>query len=205
MRFRLLPTDEGFFDLFNQAAENAAAGTRHLQSLLGDLPNGRVWHEEVRACERRGDELTRQILGRLDSSFVTPFDREDIHALAEEIDDVLDDVYAASDLLVLHNVDSALPEMREMADILVQAANAIVDLVSRLSSLKALDEHLRAVDALETQADQVYRSSLAKLFSGEYPALEVLKWKDVFEAIEDSVNRLEDIADTVQSIAVKHA
>ncbi len=191
--------------MFNQAAENAAEAARLLREELDDLSGLETGHQKVRACERRGDEITDEILSRLNASFVTPFDREDIHALTEELDDIVDDIYAASDLLVLHQVEKPLPEMRELADTLVRATQATVDLLVPLVGLRGLESWLKAIDRIESQADQVYRSSVAKLFSGEFRALEVLKWKDVLEAIENSVNRTEKIADIVHAIQVKHA
>ncbi len=142
VRFRLVPRDEGFFPLFNEAAENVAECARRLRDLLDhfavDAPleaDGRDLEKLVTLigdCERRGDELTRTILSRLNSSFVTPFDREDIHALTEELDDVVDEMQAAADLLVLHRVEKPLPEVRDLADVLVKAAEASVALIAKL-------------------------------------------------------------------------
>ncbi|HZR14288.1 MAG TPA: DUF47 family protein [Acidimicrobiia bacterium] len=205
MRFRLVPRDEGFYLLFNEAAENLAEAARLLRDLLDDPANAEVTVAAINACERRGDELTRTVLRRLNASFVTPFDREDIHALTEEIDDVVDDIHAAADLLVLHGVDEALPEMRDIARILVRAAEANVQLIGKLPSLRNMDGDLEEIDRLESEADHVYRRSVARLFSGEYKAFAVLKWKDVVEALEGSVNAVENISDIVESIVLKHA
>jgi predicted phosphate transport protein (TIGR00153 family) len=205
MRFRLVPRDEGFYALFNQAAENLAESARLLRDLLDDPSNAEVIVAAINACERRGDELTRTVLRRLNASFVTPFDREDIHALTEELDDVVDDIHAAADLLVLHGVDEALPEMRDIARILVRAAETNVQLISKLPSLRNVEGDLEEIDRLESEADHVYRRSVARLFSGEYKAFAVLKWKDVVEALEGSVNAIENISDIVESIVLKHA
>ncbi len=205
MRFRLVPRDEGFYALFNQAAENLAESARLLRDLLDDPSNAEVIVAAINACERRGDELTRTVLRRLNASFVTPFDREDIHALTEELDDVVDDIHAAADLLVLHGVDEALPEMRDLARILVRAAETNVQLISKLPSLRNVEGDLEEIDRLESEADHVYRRSVARLFSGEYKAFAVLKWKDVVEALEGSVNAIENISDIVESIVLKHA
>jgi predicted phosphate transport protein (TIGR00153 family) len=205
MRFRLVPRDEGFYVLFNEAAENLAESARLLRDLLDDPSNAEVTVAAINACERRGDELTRTVLRRLNASFVTPFDREDIHALTEEIDDVVDDIHAAADLLVLHGVDEALPEMRDIARILVRAAETNVQLIAKLPSLRNVEGDLEEIDRLESEADHVYRRSVARLFSGEYKAFAVLKWKDVVEALEGSVNAIENISDIVESIVLKHA
>jgi predicted phosphate transport protein (TIGR00153 family) len=156
-------------------------------------------------CERRGDEVTATILRRLDQSFVAPFDREDIHALTEQMDDVVDDIQAVSELLLLHDVDEPLEEVRELADVLVKAAEANVALIGKLSKLRGIESELQAVDRLESEADRIYRRSVAHLFSGDFNAFDVLRWKDIVEAIEESVNGLEKIGDIVEGIALKHS
>jgi predicted phosphate transport protein (TIGR00153 family) len=155
-------------------------------------------------CERKGDEVTQMILRRLDQSFVAPFDREDIHALTEQMDDVVDDIQAISDLLLLHDVDEPLDEIRELADVLVKAADANVALIAKLSKLRGIEPELQAVDQLESEADRIYRRSVAHLFSGDFNAFDVLRWKDIVEAIEESINGVEKISDVVESIALKH-
>lgn len=209
MRFRLIPRDEGFYPLFDEAAQNVAECARRLRDLLDDFSGIEASHEEqirrVGECESHGDDITRSILHRLNSSFVTPFDREDIHALTENLDDVVDDMQAAADLLVLHNVEKPLPEVKELTDILVEAAETNVELIRKLPKLRGLDDELEAIDRLESAADKAYRRCVAQLFSGEYKAFNVLKWKDIVESIEESVNSIENISDIVESIALKHA
>lgn len=205
MRFRLVPRDEGFFPLFDQAAQNIAECARRLRTLVGDFTDLPAKRDRIAACEQQGDEITRSIFVRLNSSFVTPFDREDIHALTEKLDDVVDDMQAAADLLVLHNVQQPLAEMAEMADVLVKATEANVALIAKLPRLKGLDDDLEIIDVLESEADRIYRRTVARLFSGEFDSFDVLKWKDVVEAIEASVNAIENISDIVEGIALKHA
>jgi predicted phosphate transport protein (TIGR00153 family) len=205
VRFRLVPTDEGFFPLFNQAAENLADAARQLRDLLDQFENVRTKHNQIDDCERRGDQLNHAILRRLDSSFVTPFDREDIHALTEQLDDVVDDIQAVSELLLLHDVEEPLAEVREIVDVLVKAAEANVSLIAKLPKLKGLDADLEAIDRLESEADRLYRQTVAHLFSGDFNAFDVLRWKDIVEAIEDSVNKLEGVSDIVEGIALKHS
>ena len=138
VRFRLLPTDDRFFDLFNQAAANVADCALRLRELLDGEPGGL---EAVVASERRGDELIREILRRLNTSFVTPFDREDIHALAEVLDDVVDNVMEVGYRLQLGNRDVvAMPELKQQADLLVQMTDETVALVERLGSMKGTED-----------------------------------------------------------------
>ncbi|MBA3289826.1 MAG: DUF47 domain-containing protein [Acidimicrobiia bacterium] len=203
MRFRLLPTDDRFFELFNDAAANVADCARELQH---SLAGGQDGLESVIACERRGDELTRDILRRLHTSFVTPFDREDIHALAEELDDVVDDMLEVAHRLRLGNRDIAqVPELREQCDLLVQMADEVVALVARLESKKGIQEHLDTIDRMETAGDGLYRQALTRLYSGELKALAVLHWKDVIEAMENALDTLEDVSNVVEAIVLKHA
>src|SRR6187551_1728650 len=185
VRFRLVPRDEGFYPLFDDAAENVAECARRLRGLFAEdfttLPIESVEQKTkaVNDCERRGDEITRTILRRLNSSFVTPFDREDIHALTEELDDVVDEMQAAADLLVLHRVEKPLPEVRDLADILVKAAKANVALLAKLPRLRDMEGDLEVIGQLESEGDRIYRRLVAHLFSGEFKAFAVLKWKDI--------------------------
>ena len=205
MRFRLVPTDDKFFELFEDSAGNASRCARALQELLADLDGLPRHLEVVMGLERAGDEITRTILRRLNATFVTPFDREDIHALAEELDDVVDDMLAVAALLNLFQVREILPELKEQADVLVQMSDQTVQLLGRLQSMKGIEPFLETIDKLETDGDVIYRRAVARLFSGEFRALEVLKWKDVVEAMEAALNTLEDISNVVESIVFKHA
>lgn len=203
MRFRLLPTDDHFFELFADAAANVAECARHLRD---GLAGGDDSLDAVIACERRGDEITRDILHRLNTSFVTPFDREDIHALAEELDDVVDDVLDVVHKLRIGQGDvAAVPELAEQAELLVKMADEGVELIAKLESMKGVRPHLDRIDALETEGDQLFRKALGRLFSGELDALAALRWKDVIESLEAALNTIEDVSNVIESIVLKHA
>jgi len=204
MRFRLIPTDDAFFGLFNDSAANVAECARRLRDLLSN-PADSASHEKIAACEHRGDELVRAIVQRLNTTFVTPFDREDIHALAEELDDVVDDMLEVSHRMQITGITSALPELKEQADLIVQGADETLALLERLESMKGVQPHLDAIDRLESEGDAVHRRILARLFGGEFDALEVIRLKDVIESMEAALNTLEDISDIVESIVLKHA
>ena len=162
--------------MFSQSATNVARCARALQALLADLENLPAKIDVIMALEREGDELTRTILHRLNSTSVTPFDREDIHALAEELDDVVDDMWAVADLLNVMHLDNVLPELKEQADVLVQMADATVSLMSKLERMNGVRADLDTIDRLESEGDAIYRRALGHLFSGEFTALEVLKF-----------------------------
>jgi predicted phosphate transport protein (TIGR00153 family) len=205
MRFKLVPTDDRFFDLFTEVAENAAVSARKLQDLLDNFDDLPGRHRGIIECEQRGDVLTREIVDRLNTTFITPFDREDIHALAEELDDVVDDVMAVSHRLQLTGVTKPIVELQQQAEILVKMADETVLLMARLKSMKNVQSHLDAIDRLETEGDAIYRATQARLFSGEFEALDVMRYKDLVEAMEAALNTLEDASNVVESIVVKHA
>jgi uncharacterized protein len=206
MRFRLVPTDDKFFELFSQSAANVARCARALQALLADIADLPAKIDVVMASEREGDELTRTILRRLNSTFVTPFDREDIHALAEEIDDVVDDMLEVAYRLQLADKDTAtMPELKQQSELLVQMADEVVAMIAGLESMQGLQPHLDAVDSLESEGDVIYRHALRRIYSDEFKARTSLYWKDVVEAMEDALNTAEDISDIVEAIALKHA
>jgi len=205
VRFKLVPIDDKFFDLFNDAAVNAASCARALKALVDDFADVQAKHDAVHVCEQRGDELTTTILRRLDSSFVTPFDREDIHALAEELDDVVDDIYQVAALMQIVQKEQPLPELVKQADVLVQMASKTVELIDRLESMKDAKPLLDAIDKLESDGDAVFRSTLERLFCGQFEALDVLKWKDIVTAMENALNTTEDVSNVVESVVLKFA
>jgi uncharacterized protein len=202
---RLVPTDEGFFDLFHAAATNARDCAEALHKLIVSFSDLGVHYESIKGYERRGDQTTAEILHRLDSSFVTPYDREDIHALAEELDDVVDDMFSVAELIHLVRVSQPLPELAELADVLVTMADEMVALVGCLRSGDGARYRLQRIESLERQGDVIYRRTIARLFSGEFEALDVLRWKDIVQSLENSINAVEDVSDVVESILVKNS
>ncbi len=205
MRFRLIPRDEGFYPLFDQQATLAADAAKQLEKLVSTLPIVAERVETIVAAERAGDEVMRSVRSRLETSIVTPFDREDIQALANSLDDVLDETRAAADLALLHHVISVLPGFSDQVTLLRRIADANVTLVSKLRTLTELPGLLDEIDRLESEADATYRQIMAGLFNGRHEALEILKWKDIVEAVERAINAVETASDVIQSIAVKHA
>jgi len=205
MRFRIIPREEGFHDLFEKAAANLAETARLLQKLMVDFHDPAAAHAEIRQREHEGDEITHQIMRALNTTFVTPFDREDIHRLASGVDDILDGVEAVADLLVLHRIEQPLPEMRQQADILSRAADQCYQAMAGLRSFSGLDQYWVEINRLENEGDRVYRQTVASLFSGDYKAMDVLKWKDLVDQMEAAIDGCEDVANTLESIVLKHA
>ena len=159
----------------------------------------------MREAEHDGDEATHAIMRELNESFITPFDREDIYRLASSLDDVMDAMEAAVDLVVLYQIGELPPEIADQVDVLERAAELTAEAMPRLRSMKDLSEFWIELNRLENQADQVYRRLLARLFNGEYDALTVLKLKEVVDQLEAAADAFEHVANTVETIAVKES
>lgn len=206
MRLRLRRPESSFFDLFTAAAANLVTGAHLMAEMLtsGDEKR-RELAARIRDCEHAGDELTHRILRQLNTTFVTPFDREDIYRLASRLDDVMDFIEAAADLIILYDV-GALPEgVAHQADVLCRAADLTAVAMPRLRSMKDLAEFWIEANRLENEADRIYRRLVATLFGGGFEALEVLKLKDVVDQLEAAADAFEKVADTVESISVKES
>lgn len=206
MRLRLRPTKTTFYDMFTDSADNLVDGIRLMGALLAAAPGERqAIASKIRDCEHAGDDATHRILRELNSTFVTPFDREDIYRLASRLDDVMDFVEAASDLVVLYDLDDLPAELTAITEVLQQAADTTAEGLRRLQSLHNLEDYWIGINELENRADQLYRRFLAKLFSGTYDALMVLKLKEVVDQLEAAADAFENVADTVETIAVKES
>jgi predicted phosphate transport protein (TIGR00153 family) len=204
VKFRLLPTDEKFFELFQRSAANAAACARQLLELF-DAPGDDSRLERVKDREREGDAITAELLDRLNTSLVTPFDREDIHRLAEEFDDCVDDMLAVAQRFELTKVTTVPAELHEQGRLLVELADQAAELMARLESMKEMGPHLEAIDRLESRGDRVFNQAMARLLSGEFDTLDVIRWKDLIEAMEAAMNAIEDVSDVVEGIVLKHS
>jgi predicted phosphate transport protein (TIGR00153 family) len=205
MRFQIIPRDQGFYELFEKDAANVAETAALLAKLLADFHDAETAHAEIRQREHDGDEMTHQILRQLNTTFVTPFDREDIHRLASGLDDILDGIEAVADMFVLHHIAHPLPEMRQQADVLARATEQVQHAMGQLRSLRGLEPYWVEINRLENEGDRVYRKTMASLFSGDYKAMDVLKWKDVVDQLEGAIDDCEDVANTLESIVLKHA
>ncbi|MDQ1617969.1 MAG: uncharacterized protein QOE19_538 [Actinomycetota bacterium] len=206
MRISLSPRQNTFYAMFATSGENLVVGARLLKELLGAAPADRKEiAEKMRAAEHAGDEATHAIMRELNATFVTPFDREDIYRLASSLDDVMDAMEAAVDLVVLYQIGELPPEIADQVDVLERAAELTADAMPRLRSMKDLSEYWIELNRLENQADQVYRRLLARLFNGDYDALTVMKLKEVVDQLEGAADAFEHVANTVETIAVKES
>ena len=206
MRLRLAPRENVFYELFTASASNLLDGARTLQRLVAAQPHEREeLQRELRDLEHRGDDRTHSLLREVNSTFVTPIDREDIYRLASRLDDVMDFFEAAGDLILLYDLESLPPEMSQLADLLVRAAELTASAMPRLKSLRNLSDYWIEINRIENEADKIYRRFVARLFGGEFDALTVLKLKEVAEQLEAAADAFENVADTVETIAVKES
>ena len=206
MRIRLTPSKTSFYDLFATSGQNLVVGASLLKDLLSaDRIERKAVAEHMKAAEHAGDEATHAIMRELNASFVTPFDREDIYRLASSLDDVMDAMEAAVDLVVLYEIGDLPSELSEQVDVLERAAELTAEAMPRLRSMKDLSAFWIELNRLENQADQVYRRLLARLFSGEYDTLTVMKLKEVVDQLEAAADAFEHVANTVETIAVKES
>src|ERR671916_429067 len=205
MRLRLIPREESFFDLFEKLAATVSLGAEELLAVLSDFTDVERKTQRVLDIEHEGDEITHEVIQRLNTTFITPFDREDIHHLASSLDDVLDHIEAAAEYLQLHKIETPLPQMVSLTETLAAAAAKTAEAMPRLRKMKDLDEYWIEINRLENEGDRFYRRTIAELFSGDYKAMDVLKFKEIIEEIEGAIDRLEDVANTLESIYLKQS
>jgi uncharacterized protein len=204
MRLAFVPKTTEFYDLFTRAGENMLEAARLVERRFGEFPADTVRQSEVKALESKGDDLTREILDLLNTQYVTPFDREDIYELAKSIDDVVDYMDNASDLLGLYKVESRLDAALELCKVLVEISEELSSALADLKQLRRADQHVVHVKRLEDEGDRIVRSGIAQLFENETDALSVIRWKDILEALEDAIDSCETAADLVGNIVVKN-
>lgn len=205
MPFRLTPRDNAFYAMFTEAGRNVADAVDVLHGLTDPNANREAIAKQLRELEHVGDSVTHRIMRQLNTSFVTPFDREDIYRLASALDDVVDAIEAAADFVVLADVGKLPPLMSEQIALLKRAADETAEAMSRLPTLRDLEPYWIEVNRLENEADRVYRKLLSKLFSGDYDALTMVKLREVADGFEDAADALEHVAHAVESIAVKES
>jgi uncharacterized protein len=203
--FSLTPKDSSFYPLFTASAENLVAATEVLGEFVHDHARRKELAGKLRDLEHTGDQSTHAIFKQLNTSFVTPFDREDIYRLASNLDDVMDFVEAAADLVVLTGLGTLPAEMHQQVELLQRAAQTTAEAMPRLRSLKGLSDYWIEVNRIENEADKLYRRLLSRLYSGEFDALEILKLKEVADQLEEAADAFEHVANVVETISVKES
>jgi predicted phosphate transport protein (TIGR00153 family) len=206
MRLSLVPKTTEFYDLFTRAGLNALEEARKVEERFREFPNASVTQADIKEIEHEGDRLTRDIVNLLNTQYVTPFDREDIYSLATKLDDVVDYMDEASDLLELYGVESPTKQALEQCRILVGAVEHLANALGRLKGMKGVQEDLVSLKALEDEGDRVLRDAIADLFRDpRIDPLIVIRWKDIFEALEDALDACETAGNVIGNIVVKNA
>jgi uncharacterized protein len=206
MKLKISNRADAFFDLSTESAGNLRTAAELLQDLIGDYRDIELKAQRIADREHEGDEVTHAIIRLLNTTFVTPMDREDIYQLATALDDVMDAIEAVSDLFVLHRIEAPLPEMKAQIDVLVLAARQTEQALAALPNMRRerLEPYWIEINRLENEGDRLYRRAIADLFSGEHRAMDVLKWKEVIENLEEALDGLENVANIIESTVLKH-
>lgn len=203
---RLTPRNTTFFDLLAESARHLVTGADLLSQLLGaERPARKEFANQLRDAEHAADESTHSIMRLLNQTFVTPFDRDDIYRLASGLDDCMDHMEEAGDLIVLYKLETLPPLVSEQVDVLRRCAELTADAMPRLRSMKDLAEYWVEVNRLENQADRTYRKLLAEMFNDGTDAIELMKLKEVVDALEAAADSFEKVANHVETIALKES
>jgi len=203
LRFR--PVDTSFYDLFTESAHHLVSGAELLAEMLADGADHEDVARRMREAEHNADETTHALIRKVNSTFVTPFDREDIYALGSGLDDVMDMMDEVVDLILLYEVKVMPPEVSTQVEVLQRCAELTAAAMPNLQSMQSLEEYWIEVNRLENTGDRNHRRTLAKLFSGEFKTIEVLKLKDIVESLEEAIDAFEKVANIVEQIAVKES
>lgn len=203
--FRLIPKDVKFFDLFIADGENLELAARRLEELVVSYDRLEERVAEIRVLEHRGDEIDAELNERLEKAFVTPFDREDIHELAVRIDDVVDSIQEVAETFVIYGVEKPTDEARRLAGILAAQASQIAQALRKLEGLKGLDPHLAQIHELENEADGLSRAAIGALFHEGADPLYVIKWRDVYNELEEAIDAAEDAGEIIERMIHKAA
>jgi len=207
-RFHLLPREEKFFDLFEESAHNLVRAAGLLAELLQNWEDVEEKVRQITELEHHGDNITHRIIAQLHGTFITPIDREDIAQLANRMDDVMDFIEAAAMRMMLYGIDKPAERAKEVAEILIKVTSEVSEAIPHLRhrrELSRMQEHCIEINRLENEADAVRRSALAELFHDRVELAEVIKWREIYEHMENAVDRCEDIADILEGVMIKRA
>jgi predicted phosphate transport protein (TIGR00153 family) len=201
---RLIPRDEQFYDLFQQLAGRLSRAAALLNQLFRE-PQRRAEHvQAIKAAEHEADGITHEIIDRLDRTFITPFDREDIHALASKLDEVVDLLDGAARRVEIFQITEVHPPAVRLSEVVVRAAAQIEDAVKHMKDGKIVSVKAFELKKLEEEGDAIYHESMGALFQREHDAITVIKWKELYDKVEDALDQAEDVTNVLQSIALKN-
>jgi uncharacterized protein len=204
-RFSLLPHDQTFFDLFVEAGKNSVDAAHLLDQLMREWPDSGNLHEQIVEAEHRGDKVTHEIIKRLNTTFVTPIDREDIYGLATQLDDIVDFTEEAADFLGLYQVEAPMDQAFALTSVLVRSCEALAEGLEKLPSFKDLDQYWIEVHRLENEGDRISRDAVAALFTDAIDPMFVIRWKDIFAVLEEAIDSTEKAAQILEGIVIKNS
>ena len=203
-RFRLIPREEKFYDDFKLMADQLRAGARMLEQMLAVDPPIADKAHEIKEAEHQCDFLTHEIIQRLNKTFVTPIDREDIHELARTLDDVMDAIDSAAALIPLYRIDKVRPGARELTHVILKQTDELRAAVEALEGRKGVLERTIEINRLENEADRIHKNAIGLLFDEEKDPIVVVKWKEILDVLEEATDACEDVANLLENVVVKH-
>jgi predicted phosphate transport protein (TIGR00153 family) len=206
--FSLIPKEMVFFDLFEEAAKNAHQGALALADLLDDFRNVAEKVKKIKDIEHAGDKITHTTIEKLNQTFITPLDREDIHRLISRIDDILDMIDTAVNRMYLYKIDKPTDDAKALARVLVKATGIIITLLPKMRHLKLSSSLLQdciEIHTQENEGDRIEQHALASLFENGHDPIYIIKWKDIYEELEAATDRCEDVANVIEGIVLKNA
>ena len=201
----IAPREREFFDLFDEAGGNIQRAAALLEEMLRDYPDRSELAREILICEQEGDRITHDIIQRLNQTFVTPIDREDILALASALDDVVDFTEEVADYLGLYKIEAPMDQAQQLATVLHQASRQIAEALPRLRGFKDISHYTVEINRLENDGDRIVREAIASLFDNGIDPMVVIRWKDIFEKLEDAIDATEHVANIIEGIALKNS
>jgi uncharacterized protein len=204
-RFSLFPRDRTFFDLFIEAGQNTVNASRLLDRMMHSWPEDEGLSREVLKAEQEGDRITHDIIKRLNSTFVTPIDREDIYALATQMDDIVDFTEEAADFLGLYKIEAPMEQAVALTKVLVAACEQLAAGLEHLPEFKDLDRYWIEIHRLENEGDRISRDAVASLFSNGIDPMVVIRWKDMFAVLENAIDATETAAQIIEGIVIKNS
>ena len=202
---RLIPHDENFFRLFIEQAENIHDAAQKLVELFDDYRDVEKRVAEIKFIEHKGDQLTHGLMMKLNKTFITPFDREDIHALGSALDDVLDLVDSVASRMTIYKVSAVTPGAKQLSRVILHGAEIIGKAVSQLHKPQNILEYCDQLTQLEKDGDRIKGECIARLFEDSIPPIEVIKWKEIYEVLEATTDKCEDVADVLEAVVLKAA
>jgi len=205
MKFSFMPKDEKFFELFEEESRNIYKGAKLLKEMVDNFSEAEAKAKEIFDVEYEGDRITHEIIRSLNKTFITPLDREDIYNLASKMDDVLDLIESVTDRMVIYKIEEPTPECCKLVDIILRMTEVITWGVANLKNLGHVYDHCIEINRLENEADRVTRDAISRLFDQEKDPIAVIKWKELYEKLEDTTDACEDVANILESVVLKNA